>query len=131
MENNHNWEEFEPGLRNKTSAEIYVSLSKSGSFYLNAKAVEALGTPEFVVMLYDRSRRRIGLKAAPPSKRNGFLLSNKQTGRSHGRVIYAADFCQTYKIRPKRTHMFVSPVVEKDGILMLRLELMRPVNKES
>jgi hypothetical protein len=130
MENN-NWEEFEPGLRNKASAEMYVSLHKSGSFYLNAKAVEALGKPEFVVMLYDRSRRRIGLKAAPPSKRNGFLLSNKETGRSHGRVIYAAEFCQTHKIRPKRTHMFVSPVIEKDGILMLRLELMRPVNRES
>lgn len=130
MENSNDWEEFEPGVRNKTSAEMYVSLSKGGSFYLNAKAVEALGKPEFVVMLYDRSRRRIGLKAAPPSKRNGYLLSNKETGRSHGRVIYAADFCQTYKIRPKRTHMFVSPIVEKDGMLILRVEMMRPVNKE-
>ncbi len=54
-----NWEEFEHGPVVKQGERIHVTLNKRGSFFLNRRAIEALGEPDHIVLMFDRRRSTI------------------------------------------------------------------------
>ena len=119
------WEIFEDGPAMAEGERIHVSLSARRNFYLNGKALEALGGPDAVLMMYDRRNQRVGLVRASIDKRGAYRLKPKERGRSGGRIIYAANFCRAFGIKPDETLSFVSAAVDKDGVLVLDMNAVK------
>ena len=116
-----NWEEFSEGAVVATQERIHVTLNKRGNFFLNRKAIEALGEPDAVGLLFDRRKRSIGMKRSSIEDAKGFRLKRKELKRTGGRVLYAANFCRHFGIYPDETLYFTNPEVGRDGVLVLSL----------
>ena len=123
-----NFEEFEHGPVVSQSKLIHVTINTRGSFFLNRRAMEVLGEPDYVVLMYDRRRSTIGMSRAPSSRQNAFHLKRKDRQRN-GRVIYASNFCRFYQIRPDETLAFTAPEVDKNGVLVLDLNEVKSFRK--
>ena len=124
-----NWQEFEQGPVPKQGKGIYVTISKRCSLFLNRKAIEALGEPDAVVMMYDKRQKTIGIKRAPIDRPNAYRLRPKENKRSAAKLLYAANFCRFHHIQPDETLRFTGADVNKDGILILNLNEVRSVRK--
>jgi hypothetical protein len=122
MNSKWQFEEFEAGPVTLSGDRIHVTISPTGVFYLNSKALTALDEPDAVILFYDKRLQTIAMKRAPITKRNAYMLKPKdgQKGLESGRTVYAANFCKHYHIRPKRTLAFVKPSIE-DGHLILNM----------
>lgn len=115
---NFQWEEFrqKPGSR----AEIpRVSLNARGHFLLNKRAVEEMGEPEAVVLLFDRASRRIGLKGCGADVEHAYEL--KKQGASHNYQLRAKSFCIYYGIEVGDPVVFQDIRLE-DGVVILDLD---------
>ena len=117
------WEIYKANSGVPAGRRVHVTMNRRGNFYLNVKALEALGGPETVVLMYDRRALVIGLARA--SFERACWLRKKDGDRSGGRVIYAANFCREFGIKPEKTLSFVNAEVDKDGILLLDLQTVR------
>ena len=114
------WEEFQEGSRSRESQPT-VSLSPRSELSLNRKAIELMGNPMSVVMLFDRPRSRIGLRPSMGDVPNSYRLKRKpDKTRSRPCVIHLRAFCKAFDIRTKRTIRFTTPRSE-NGILVLDL----------
>lgn len=114
------WEEFEDGPKEKTSDKIYATINKRRYLYLNERAKQAIGDPEVVVLMYDSYHQTIGVKASTIDKRNAFRPKSKDS-RVGGCIIYAANFCRRFNIKPRGTLAFVRAEVDGDGVLILAM----------
>ena len=124
---NLNWEYFDDGPVSSPRERIYVTVNRDGRFFLNEKALEALGTPHGVALMYDRREKVIGIRPSQPNRRETHLLRGKH--QSTGRVIHAKRFCRRFDIRPSETYAFVN-VESIDGpILLLDLNDVHSVSK--
>jgi hypothetical protein len=124
-----NWQEFEQGPEEKKGKGIYVTINARGHFFLNGKALEALGEPDAVVMMYEPRRSTIGIKRAPIDRNNSYRLYAKDRGRASGKMLYASNFCRFHHIRPGETLRFTAAEVNKDGILVLSMHDVHSVKK--
>jgi hypothetical protein len=120
------WEEFAHGPVVQNSERIHATINRRGNLFLNRLAVEALGEPDSVVLMYDRRRSTIGITRAPSSRQNAFRLKRNRNG---SRMIYAANFCRFYSICPEETLAFTAPEVDKNGVLILDLNEVKSVRK--
>lgn len=73
-----NWEEFEQGPEKNPAEIIHATLSTRGTIFLNRRAVEAIGEPDHVILMYDRRRCTIGIKSSPSSRQNAYRLKRKE-----------------------------------------------------
>ena len=121
--------EFEQGPREQTTDRIHVTITRRGEIFLNRRALEALGEPDSVALLYDQRHSTIGIRRVPLSQKNGFRLRPKQK-EGAGRVIYAANFCRHFHISPGETYCFLDAAVNKDGILVLNFHAAAPVRRK-
>jgi hypothetical protein len=119
------WEIYKADSAVNAGQRVHVTLNRRGNFYLNVKALEALGGPETVVLMYDRRASVIGMARASYERRGACRLKKKDGDRSGGRVIYAANFCRKFGINPEKTLSFVDAAVDKNGILLLDLQAVR------
>lgn len=124
----NDFEVFEQGPIEQSAKRIYVTLNGRGNFYLNRRAIEALGEPDAVTLMYDRRRSIIGVTRAPVERQNAFRLKRKERGQG-SRMVYAANFCRHYSINPDETLRFTAAEVNKDGVLVLDLNEVRVVKK--
>jgi len=60
-----NWEDFEQGPVESNTERIHVTINRRGNLFLNRNAVEAMGEPDAVKLMYDRRRSTIGVVRAP------------------------------------------------------------------
>ena len=127
MENN--FEEFEEGPVESTAKRVHVTLNRRGNLFLNRYAIEAMGEPDAVTLMYDKRRKAIGLTRASVSKANAFVLKKKDRERSSGRLLYAANFCRRHSIKLTKTLAFTGAKV-KDGILILDLHEVAKVSRQ-
>jgi len=115
------WEEFLQGPSKAGERRLTVSLSPRSELSLNRWVIEAIGNPRAVVLLFDRARSRIGLRASPSEVPHAFSLTH---GEDHKRrrpfTIYLKAFCKTHNIRNQRTIRFAEPTIDQ-GILVLDL----------
>lgn len=125
----YNWEEFDEGPTPTAKGDLYVTLTDRRRMYLNGPAIEALGNPDGVTLMYDRRRSTIGLRPSPLNRRSTYKLRKKDKTNSLGRVISIANFCQRHHICPDGTILFTAPELTKDGILALDLNEIRNVEK--
>ena len=125
----YKWQEFETGPAEKTADKIYATINRRGNIYLNERAMKEMGEPDVVVLMYDSYQQTIGVKATTIDKRNAFRPKWKDK-RVGGRVLYAANFCRHFRIRPKQTLAFVRARVEPDGVLVLGMQETMPAGKK-
>lgn len=119
------WEEYFQGPSRSAARRLVVSLSARSELNLNKWAVEAMGNPRAVVLLFDRARSRIGLRASPSDLPNAFpLKASNRSKRSRPFKAYLKAFCKTHNIRNTSTIRFTEPRID-DGILILDLPPMR------
>ena len=114
------WEEFhgEPDMGHVMVPR--VSLSKEGIIALNRSALELMGEPTAVVLLFDRQNNCIGLRPTSPKTAHSFRLHLK--GRGRGRFIYARRFLNYYRLRRPVTIIFNKIERSNEGVLVLDLE---------
>jgi hypothetical protein len=124
-----NWEEFAQGPEKNPAEIIHATISTRGTIFLNRRAVEAIGEPDHVILMYDRRRCTIGIKSSPSSRQNAYRLKRKEK-RNSGRLIYCANFCRFYHIRPDSTLAFAAPEVDKQGVLILSMHEVRSVKRK-
>ncbi len=126
----YNWEEFEEGQPYGTANRIQVTLNAEGKLFFNRRAIEALGEPDGVALMYDRRRSVIGVKPSTLERQGSYKLRRKDTAlRSGGRMISAKNFCRRFAIRPTETLAFTTANI-RDDILILDLNNVRSVKKK-
>jgi hypothetical protein len=123
---NH-WEEFPGGQARPPGERMYVSLNTRFVLMFNQTTFEKIGSPERVVMLYDRRNSMIGVRAASPDARNTFPVA--VSARTH-RSISIGSFCRHYAIRIDRPVAFQDPEVLEDGTLRLDLRTTTYVGRK-
>ena len=124
----YNFDLFEEGPMEPSGNRVGVSINSRGHFYVNRKAIIAMGEPDAVMLYFDRERKAIGMQRSPIDRKYAFRLVNRAT-RESGRMIFATSFCRHYGIRPTETLAFISPAVNHNGILVLNLHEVRSVKK--
>jgi len=113
-----NWIEFSEGPIVQDPEQIRVTLTRTGTFYLNGAALKALGEPDAVVLFYDKRLQLIGIKRASVAVKNAFLLKKKDGDRVRARIFYASNFCKHFQIQPMETISFESPVLNGDTLVL-------------
>lgn len=68
------WEEFEEGPNRPTKDRIHVTINERRKIYFNRHALEALGNPDGVTLMFDRRRSVIGIKPSPLNRESSFPL---------------------------------------------------------
>jgi hypothetical protein len=63
--------------------EPLVTIQKRGTISLNRTAVEMLGAPEAVELLYDRSAQIVGFRAVSTRSPNGYLVRKQLKSSSY------------------------------------------------
>ena len=56
----YNPEEFEDGQPVETGKRIHLTINRHGKIFFNFRAIEALGVPDGVTLLYDRRKASLG-----------------------------------------------------------------------
>jgi hypothetical protein len=95
-------------------------LSGDGHIYFSGRAVEALGRPPGVALLFDKRKKVIGVMPSALERKHSYRLRTKR-GMGAGRVIGAKNFCAKFDIKPSGTIWFPKAFVNKDGIMLLDL----------
>jgi hypothetical protein len=116
-----NFKLWENGARPKTREVVYVTISRECKVYLNERALEALGQPAAVGVMYDEQKRVIGLIPSAVERAHAYPLRPKYRG-SLGRVFTAREFMRHHEIIPTDTLAFPHAYVSNDGILILDLK---------
>jgi len=113
------WEECPRGDIGAQYAGIYVTMNTSGVIALGRVAHEMLGAPRALLLLFDRTNRRIGLKPTATGIRNAYpvLVSNSAGGKK----INAFRLIREYRIDLPQTVRFYDAEIDDDGILRLDL----------
>ncbi|HMT06468.1 MAG TPA: hypothetical protein PKA82_00585 [Pyrinomonadaceae bacterium] len=96
-----------------------VTLGAFGTFYLNAQAFEELGSPAAVEMLFDRGRRRIGLRPVPLMLKHAFKIVPHTSGGYHR--LSASAFCHHHGIFFKGTLLFHDIRIDESNMMKLDL----------
>ena len=119
---------YEPGQVVRTRDMVHVTINKEYRIFFNAKALEALGNPDGVALMYDARRQVIGVLPSALNRTHAYPLRVRYRGES-GRVITARNFCGHHGIKPEGTLAFRSARVNKDGVLILDLQDVRPASR--
>lgn len=112
------WEEFTHKSDYRTEM-MRISLNARGHFLLNRKTVSELGDPEGVVLLFERSRRLIGIKASPLDVEHSYEL--KHQGSTNNFFIRAKSFCNYYSINVGDSISFNDVFID-NGMVVLNLD---------
>ena len=102
----------------KAAREIHVTLGPRGNFYLNSGAMNKLGEPVAVRLMFNKEAGLIGITAAPLRAKGALELRAKYGDDSPGRTFRCTPFCIELGVLPERTIMFRDPKIE-DGVLIL------------
>ena len=119
---------YEPGQVVRTRDMVHVTINKEYRIFFNAKALGALGDPDAVALMYDARRQVIGVLPSALNRTHAYPLRIRYRGES-GRVITARNFCGHHGIKPEGTLAFRSARVNKDGVLILDLQDVRPASR--
>lgn len=125
----YRWKEYDAVPRDQDAAKIRATINRRGNIYLNERAMKAIGEPEVVVLMYDTYHQAIGIKASTVDKLNA-VRPKKKDGKVGGRILYAANFCREFSIKPRGTMAFVRAEVDNDGVLILGMRDTMPVGRK-
>lgn len=98
--------------------EPWVTMQRRGNFSLNAKAVELLGKPEAVELLYNRDEKLVGFRSATLGAPRAYPL--RRQGESGACMIAGRAFTQNYKIATAEARRFKPEI--KEGAIIIDLK---------
>jgi hypothetical protein len=125
-----NFELFEEGPLVRQGAGVHVTLRKGLAFYFNAQAHEALGRPAGVALLFDARQKWIGVMPSEVGRKRTFPLRTK-AAMGEGRYVSATSFCRRHGIKPDATLAFTDAKVNRDGMMVLDLNKVAAVSRNS
>lgn len=99
---------------------LYVTMNKLGSIAISRVTHEQLGSPEAVLILFDRFNHRLALK--PAKKREPHAYPVRKYGKRGAKIIRAYRLLTEFAIRPVDTVEFRGPKLDGDGNLVLDLK---------
>jgi hypothetical protein len=108
---------------------LHVTLNKECRMFFNRHAVEALGEPDGVALLFDKRRKIIGVMPAALNKQHSYRLQPQWRG-SKSKKIAAGNFCRKFGVKPTETIAFPNAEVNRDGILVLDLQQVKRVTRD-
>jgi len=106
-----------------------VTLQRDGSLLLNALAYEQIGRPEAVQLMFEGSRRRVGLKAIDASEDHAFPVVPLK--RMTQWVVRSSPFFVHHRIKSDRTMLFGKVEKTDEGVLALEVESLVAVRRGS
>ena len=118
---------FEEGPNERTRDRLHVTISSRGRLYFNPIALEEIGRPPGVVLMYDEVNKAIGVLPGTMTRKETFRL--RKLRASNGMYITALNFCRRCSIAPSETLAFQTPRINHDGILVLSLNHVQPVTR--
>lgn len=113
------WEVFTAGPTKPKEDRLYLSLNFKGQIFMNRHAVEAIGSPETVELLFSPRTSKIGIRRVSPKATSAFPLKDRPDG--HAKMIHASPFCRNYNIKVKGTVGFNHVELDEDDMLILDL----------
>lgn len=113
------WEECPRGDLPPQYAGIYVTMNRRGEIMLSKNTYNVLGQPAAVLLLFDRTNRRIGIKPTAKNIRNAYPLL--VSGRCGARKVHAFRLIREYNIDLPASIKFENAEIDDDGILRLDL----------
>jgi len=111
---------FEVFTRRATpvSLEPMMTIQRRGSLSLNRAAVEALGEPEAVELLYDRKERVMGIRPVDPKAQHAYKIRKQPSSVSF--LIAGQAFTQYYGIPTDKPIRYRAKMA--DGVLTVDLK---------
>ena len=100
-----------------------MTLNKRGQFNINKRAYNMLGSPQAVVLYFDKASSVIGLSPAPPKLTEAFPVNEKDGYFT----VNGISFARHYGIHIDTTEAFLDPELDEKGILHLDLRRTRTV----
>ncbi len=113
-----NFESFRKSNMSLKSAP-HVTIQKRGTISINKSAYLAIDSPKAVELLYDRTRRIIGLRPTEPSDENSYAV-RPAASASGPFIISAMAFTRFYDIDTSATLRW--PAYVEDGVLCVDLD---------
>ncbi|MEQ1603472.1 MAG: hypothetical protein ABL999_01235 [Pyrinomonadaceae bacterium] len=113
------WEVFTAGPTKPREDRLYLSLNSKGQIFINRHAVEALGSPQAVELLFSKPTTRIGIRRVAPHETSAFPLKERPDGQA--KMIHASPFCRNHGIRVTGTVAFNHVELNEDAMLILDL----------
>jgi hypothetical protein len=120
------WEMHKPDPTFAFRERVRATINAKCVIYINITAFKALGEPEAVLLMYDRRKKTIGVMGCSANRHEAYPLKRKGNSPSNGRSIYARAFCKDFGIKPSETLVFKDSYVNKDAILLLNLNAVKP-----
>ena len=123
-----NFKIFEQGPIERSRVRMHVTIDSRCRIYFNKPALEAFGNPPGVVLMYDETKKAIGVLPSIVARKETYGLKTigAHTG---GKAISALNFCRNFSIAPSETLAFQNPRLNHDGILILSLHHVQPVTR--
>ena len=113
------WEVFTAGPTKPGEDRLYLSINQKGQIFINRRAVEALGSPEAVELLFSKPTTKIGIRRVSPKMTNAFPLKDRPDGNA--KMIQASPFCRNHGIKVQGTVAFNQVELNEDAMLILDL----------
>jgi hypothetical protein len=95
-----------------------VTIQKSGEIHVNSSAIELIGTPPAVELLYDPEKNALGMRPADPGEDNAYpRRADKNRKQAH--LFAGRAFALFHELDLRATRRYPAEVV--DGILVADL----------
>jgi hypothetical protein len=107
---------------------MHVTIDQRCRIFFNKLALEAIGKPEGVALMFDDEKNAIGVLPSKLTRRETYRLKSIDR-HSGGKSIPALNFCRHFSIAPTETLAFQNPRLNHDGVLILSLHHVQPVTR--
>ena len=113
------WDIFRGGETVPSSVRLSASINQKNVLTLNRYTHNILGSPEAVLMMFDKRESIIGLSPTHTADPDGFRVKLKG---EMNYVVHLAPFCRHHGILINRTERFSKPGLTREGYLTLDLK---------
>lgn len=97
--------------------EIFVTIQRRGTFSLNRAAFQALGSPKFVELLFNRAKRLVAFR--PMDLDSGRTIPVRRQGNSDSYMIAGLTFTKEYEIDTSVARRYTAKI--QDNLLVVDL----------
>ena len=115
------WSEYNETRRELRQRRPRVLLRADGAMRFNARAIELLGNPQAIRLLFDVQKSRIGVRAEDPALEYALPLRVEKKSA----LIHIKSFCNRYNIKLESTIEFADVRSDSAGVLLLDLTTAR------
>ena len=105
-------------------AGIYVTMNPGGDIVLSRVTHQMMGGPAAVLLLYDRTNLRIGLKPTALTTRNAYPLP--VSNNAGAKKVHTNRLVKEHRIDLPHTVRFYDAEIDEDGVLILNLRTSKP-----